>query len=70
MRASMALILANYLMDDLLNTVTLVLPHRLHFIKEYLNDLICLLLEGITDIQLIFNSYHLCIQFTIDTENN
>nr|CAH7767041.1 unnamed protein product [Callosobruchus chinensis] len=70
MGAKLSPILADYVMDDLLDLVIQVLPFNLFFIKKYVDDLIvCLPSEGLDEILDVFNSYDPHIQFTIEKED-
>lgn len=69
MGANISPIIAQYVMDDLLNTCIPLLPFNLPFIKKYVDDLICAVPNDKKHIILnIFNSYNKDIQFTMEEE--
>lgn len=69
MGAIISPILAQYIMDDALDTCISKLPFALPFCYKYVDDVICSVPSDATnDTLLIFNSYHPKIQFTIEEE--
>ncbi len=70
MGASISPILANYVMDDLLDTVIPTLSFNLHFIKKYVDDIILALpRDKVTEIMVAMNSFDQHIQFTMENED-
>ena len=70
MGASVSPILANYVMDDLLNTVLPVLFFQPFFLKKYVNDIILALpRDKTTEIVDTLNSYDPFIQITMETKD-
>lgn len=64
-------IVAQYVMDDFLNSCLPILPYKMPFIKKYVDDIICAIPMDAIDLTLnIFNSQHQKIQFTIERETN
>ncbi|XP_074031358.1 uncharacterized protein [Leptinotarsa decemlineata] len=71
MGASISLIPAAYVMDDVLDSVLPVLSFKPHFLKKYVDDIIVSLPhDDINEILDTLNSYDPYIQFTIETEDN
>lgn len=71
MGATVSPIVAQYVMDDLLEVCIPKLNFQLPFIKKYVDDIICAVPEGSTDeILNVFNSYNNHLQFTIENETN
>lgn len=71
MGATVSPIVAQYVMDDLLDTCIPLLTFQLPFIKKYVDDIICSVPEeGIEEILLTFNNYNEHLKFTVEKENN
>lgn len=70
MGAKLPPILAQYVMDDLLDIQIPKLPFRVPFLKKYVDDIVCMIPEGSLNTVLnIFNSYNTYIQFTAEEEH-
>ncbi|KAJ8969267.1 hypothetical protein NQ317_012907, partial [Molorchus minor] len=64
-------ILAQYVMDDLLESCLNQLPFEIPFLKKYVDDIILTIPQGSTQTLLqVFNSYHPRLQFTIEEEDD
>lgn len=71
MGATISPIIAQYVMDDLLNECIPTLSFEMPFLKKYVDDLICAIPnDKITELISIFNNYDPNIQFTIETEHD
>jgi Reverse transcriptase (RNA-dependent DNA polymerase) len=71
MGSTVSPIVAQYVMDDLLDTVIPNLPFNFTFIKKYVDDIICAIPANFTDdILQFFNAYNPHIQFTIELERD
>lgn len=71
MGATVSPIVAQYVMDDLLETCIPQLSFQLPFLKKYVDDIICSVPEeGVDEILNIFNNYNSHIQFTVEREND
>lgn len=64
-------IIAQYVMDMLLDSCIPKLSFHLPFIKKYVDDIICAVPQGsIQEILEVFNGYNNFIQFTVEEETN
>lgn len=71
MGAKISPILADYVMDDLLDRIIPTLPFNLHFIKKYVDDIIISFPANKVDCILeIFNSFDPHIKFTLELEDS
>lgn len=71
MGSSISPVLANYVMDELLDNVIPLLSFKPHFLIKYVDDIITAIpKDKINEILDVFNSNNENIQFTIETESN
>lgn len=71
MGSKLSPIIAQYVMDYLLDECLKKLPYKLAFIKKFVDDLILALPEDSVDLTLnIFNNFDAHIKFTIERETN
>lgn len=64
-------VIADIIMNDLINYSLSKLPFSLPFIFHYVDDIICSIPEDKINLVLdIFNSYHPNLKFTVETEQN
>lgn len=71
MGATISPIIAQYVMDDLLDDCIARLPFHLPYLKKYVDDTNTAVPEGKEDdVLAIFNSYNEHLQFTIEKEND
>src|SRR3978361_1736395 len=71
MGATISPIIAQYVMDELLDSCVPKLSYRIPLLKKYVDDIICVIPEGgDNEILDIFNGYNPHIQFTIEKETN
>lgn len=69
MGSTLSPILAQYVMDHLLDTCLPRLSFNVIFIKKFVDDLILILpTHGLDEIQAVFNAYNLHIKFTVERE--
>ena len=71
MGSKISLILAQYLLDDLLKECIPKLSYKLPFLKKYVDDLICAIPKGgENEILHTFNNFNKYIKFTIEKESD
>lgn len=71
MGASASPIIAQYVMDELLDNCLQSLNFNVPMIKKYVDDIVCMIPSGKeNEILSVFNNYNPHLQFTIETETN
>lgn len=64
-------ILAQYVLDDMLDDIIPTLPFNIPFLKKYVDDIICAIPAGEQDTILnAFNTHNQYVSFTIENETN